>query len=553
MVMKKIIMGKIGRKLFITYMVIGIIPLLSLITYSFRQNLVRLEQESISSLNTYATEKEHEISSKLDVYKDSMSRIIYNININCIFTTDDKIKQNDLISKYLVSQVNITQSLDNTIQNIIIYADGDFSSWNIKDINDLIHRDFYYDAIKNESSIIVTDSQIIYTRKFSSLYKGSEHCVLTFYIDRKLFFYKINFASQNTGLIINDRNGDILFHRGINQTSSLQQQTPPQLLFKHDNLITVDGHEFLAGASQSNSIGWKVISYDEKQKLFLPKNILYIAIQFVSISIVIIILSYFFVKRIRIPITQLNNKMKQVGNGNYEPLTGVFQNDEFGEMKQHFNSMVNRISNLIEVELKQKIKLRDSQLQILHAQISPHFLYNTLSTINMRAILLGSDEISILVKSLATFYQTSLNHGELVISIENELLNLKAYMNIQEIMHDNSFDVFYDIDVEIETHSIANFVLQPLAENAIEHGVEMIDERGIIAFTGKVIGDTIRISVEDNGPGFENGFPSLSSKGKGYGIYNVDKRIKLLFGEDYGLAITESVLGGARFEIQIPL
>lgn len=550
--MTKFHMGKIGKKLFLTYMAIGIIPLALLIIYSFGQTLKRLEDKNIESVTISAFDKKREIENYFDSYRYSMSRILYNININKIFMADDKIVQNDLISKYLVSQINLEKSLDNTIDSIVIYAQDDYSSWNIQNINRVLNTDFYHKAINNGSSISVTDTQIIISRHFSSLYKYTADCVLTFYINRNLFFYKLAEMPQNRGLIILDKNLNTMYYSGVNSDEKARLSNFPNIVRKGKNQLIVDDTKLVSAGVTVSSVDWTVVCFDKSMRLFLPQNVVYISLQFIGVTILTVILSILFSRMIHLPILQLNDKMKRVGNGNYEIVTTDLRDDEFGEMQLHFNAMINRIRDLVEVDLKQKIKLRDSQLQVLHAQISPHFLYNTLSTINMRAILLGSDEIGILVKSLATFYQTSLNHGDLIISISDELKNLRAYINIQEIMHDNSFDVFYDIDDELTGYDVVNFILQPLAENAIEHGIEMIEERGIIAISGKTCNDGFILSVDDNGPGFVEGIPSLKKKGRGYGIYNVDARIKLLFGEKYGLSFSSSILGGARFEIHIP-
>ena len=243
--------------------------------------------------------------------------------------------------------------------------------------------------------------------------------------------------------------------------------------------------------------------------------------------------------------------MKQVEHGDYNVQFFDVGRDEIGQLEENFNRMVCQLQKLIEFELQQEITIRDNQLETLYAQISPHFLYNTLYAINMKAIMLESPEISTLVTSLSTFYRTALNRGKSTIAVSGEMENLKSYMNIQNILHGNTFQVYYEIDEEILDCTIPNFVLQPLAENAIEHGVDMIDEPGIIVVAGAVRAGCIHLAIEDNGPGFHK-LPNSQVKTGGYGLYNVDARIKLLFGKEYGLSFSASRFKGARIEIVIP-
>ena len=175
-------------------------------------------------------------------------------------------------------------------------------------------------------------------------------------------------------------------------------------------------------------------------------------------------------------------------------------------------------------------------MKALQAQINPHFLYNTLSLINWKAIEADAEDISKITLALSTFYRTSLNKGKNVMSLSDELRNMRSYLDIQLMMHDYEFDVEFDVDESIGQYQSLNLMLQPLIENAIAHGIDVkTDGRGKLTITGKEDGDLIVLTVADNGVGMsdEQAARILTEESKGYGVRNVNERIKLYYGEQY--------------------
>ena len=216
------------------------------------------------------------------------------------------------------------------------------------------------------------------------------------------------------------------------------------------------------------------------------------------------------------------------------------------------------------LDKKQEMKLEYEKIKVeklqnsynaLMGQINPHFLYNTLSLINWKAIEADAQDISKITLALSTFYRTSLNKGKNVMSLSDELRNMRSYLDIQLMMHDYEFDVEFDVDESIGQYQSLNLMLQPLIENAIAHGIDVkTDGRGKLTITGKEDGDLIVLTVSDNGVGMsdEQAARILTEESKGYGVRNVNERIKLYYGEQYSLQIESKVGQGTKVSIRIP-
>ena len=212
---------------------------------------------------------------------------------------------------------------------------------------------------------------------------------------------------------------------------------------------------------------------------------------------------------------------------------------------RRFEHLTGRLRQEIEEKEAANTKEREAELRTLQAQINPHFLYNTLSMINWKALECGADELSETVLTLSTFYRTALSKGSDIVTLEQELTNVKAYISIRLFMSNNGFDVEYDVDEDAGSCGVIKLLLQPIVENAIDHGIENCDgRRGRLRITVKRVENSLYIEVADNGVGMspEQCESILSEASDGYGLKNVNSRLQFYFGKDCGLHI-ESVVG----------
>ncbi|MCC3374609.1 sensor histidine kinase [Cohnella sp. REN36] len=178
-----------------------------------------------------------------------------------------------------------------------------------------------------------------------------------------------------------------------------------------------------------------------------------------------------------------------------------------------------------------------------------------MSIINWKALQVDAEDISDLVTTLSRFYRTALNKGNNLISVRDEIDNVQSYIKIQLIMHDGSFDVEYDLEEAIYAYDMINLALQPIVENAIEHGIDCkMEGRGLLRLVGRTVGENVAFTVEDNGPGLDPELQrtSLTQQTSGYGLKNVQERIRLLFGEAYGVSVASEPGRGTRMTITFP-
>lgn len=261
-------------------------------------------------------------------------------------------------------------------------------------------------------------------------------------------------------------------------------------------------------------------------------------------------------------IWQLTDTIQTVESGNVKVQLHDDSKDEIGQLIAHFNRMMNRIQQLLDEKLVYGIEIKNLELKALQAQINPHFLYNTLDTINCLALQENVPEISELVAALASFYRISLSRGQDTIPICDEVRHAQMYLRIQGSRFQNQICDEWDIAPEIEACPIIKIVLQPIIENAVIHGIfERDDSCGHILVRGWMEQQDIYITVSDDGVGmmpdviaenFENSTDAIAHTKGGYGIRNINDRLKIAYGAAYGLSCESTPGVGTVVTIHIP-
>ena len=258
-------------------------------------------------------------------------------------------------------------------------------------------------------------------------------------------------------------------------------------------------------------------------------------------------------KRIRL----LARQMNEVEKGNLNVPALAESKDEVGQLNQRFNAMIANINALAARQYEMGKTMKNAELKALQSQINPHFLYNTLDLIYWKALKNNNNDICTIVTTLSNFYRLSLNHGEDVVPLGHELAHIRAYVAIQNIRFDNRIALSIQVPEDVLHCSIPKITLQPLVENAIIHGInETVDERGSITVSCEIGADMLLI-VEDDGVGIpqEKLITILNTDDSGlggYGISNIQNRLRLMFGERYGLEF-HSGPDGTRVAIRLPV
>lgn len=280
-----------------------------------------------------------------------------------------------------------------------------------------------------------------------------------------------------------------------------------------------------------------------------------------SMIAVIVLMSYllsgYYVGRLK----KLNAEMTGLESGNLNanlPITT--EEDEIEKIYHNFNGMVQEVQRLMQEHYQLGKEVKMAEVRALQAQINPHFLYNTLDLINWISMDYGAEEIGTLTWNLARFYRLSLNHGKSLISIGEEVEHVEVYVNIENYHFDNAISLEVDVPEELKNYACLNSILQPFVENAIVHGIaEKPDiESCEIRIRARREEQDIIFSVQDDGPGVDveqmqkETQQDIRTAQHGYGVRNINFRLKLCFGEKYGVTYLESEKG-THVEIKIPV
>ena len=259
----------------------------------------------------------------------------------------------------------------------------------------------------------------------------------------------------------------------------------------------------------------------------------------------------------------LTRTMQEVENGNTDVRMEPSGDDEIAQLIGSFNQMMDEMDALMEEKVEYGRQIKNLELKALQAQINPHFLYNSLDLINCTAISHNIPEISKMVNALSKFYRLSLSKGQEIISLRDEIKHVNLYLQIQNLRFDNRIQVTWNLDPEADDCRVIKIILQPLIENAVIHGIfEKTSKSGCLNISTRRSHDDIYITIQDDGVGMDaqtltkNFTPSVSGEiadtTGGYGVRNIHDRMKLAYGEIYGLSCTSTIGKGTTVTVHIP-
>ena len=325
--------------------------------------------------------------------------------------------------------------------------------------------------------------------------------------------------------------------------------------------LTLNHAKLLVGAQNINVSGWRlllVIPYSDILGLSVKtrRNMILV---FVAITLFTAPLAFLVAATATSRIKALIVQMRKVETGDLDAQVSPVNNDEIGELAKSFNYMLTQIQALLDEEYVLGKNVKNLELKALQAQINPHFLYNTLDLINWMSVRSNSPEISRVVEALSKFYKLSLSKGEDTVTIKNELEHVQTYVEIQNMRFENKIALVIDVPEELQEYMILKLVLQPIVENSIIHGIlEKEGETGTIKISGALTDEVIRLYVEDDGVGMpeETALQLLtiitSHESHGYGVKNINERIKLYYGREYGLSYQSALGKGTILTITVP-
>jgi two-component system sensor histidine kinase YesM len=325
--------------------------------------------------------------------------------------------------------------------------------------------------------------------------------------------------------------------------------------------VSYKGRDYLVGQSYVQNMTMKLV-------VIIPESDIMAAVyqtrnQLISIFLVIVPfvlpLSYFVAGSSTKRLRQLSRHMRRVKDGDFSPTQLVANKDEIGQLIYTYNAMVVNIGKLLDETYQLGREVKNKELKALQAQINPHFLYNTLDLINIMAIETDEKDISTVVEELAVFYKLSLSNGREKISLCDELKHVEAYVRIQNMRFGGSIDLRIEVAKEAMDIEVPKIIMQPLVENSILHGIrEKDNEEGTILISAVVSDEGLFLRIQDDGVGMDAKQLAGAVTGKsskrtgGFGVRNIQERIVLLFGSEYGLSYGSTPGVGTQVTIKLP-
>ena len=375
---------------------------------------------------------------------------------------------------------------------------------------------------------------------------------------------QINEVSNGQYYYLCDNNGQIIYHPRQIQISDGICRENSSVAAAYKDGVYDEEFEDVQRKVIVNTIsytGWKLVGVIP-YSLFSHEmiNIRYfIGMVILLMAMMLIIINRVVTQRISRPILKLNHSVMEYEAGK-KPEIYIRGSSEIRHLGYSIQSSYEKSEELMQEIVWEQNERRKSELDALQSQINPHFLYNALDSITWMIEGERNDEAAFMISQLAKLFRISLSQGHTIISVRDELQHAKSYMNIQRIRYKDAFSVTFDVAPELEEYCAVKLTLQPILENSINYGVDPMDDCGEIFIRVKKEEDLLVLSVEDNGIGMSEEEVSLlltdsnrkRKHGSGVGLVNINNRLQILFGKEYGLFIESEPDEGTKVSIRIP-
>lgn len=464
--------------------------------------------------------------------------------------------QSDISSIYILDYEGNKYYSDNYLYKTLNLNNINNSSW----YKELINKNGDYLLKYNCGGLINEDDRnyISFIRIINNINTQEPVGIMIINIDEDRFFdlginpenefsTKLLIKYDDNKFITNPSNAEILSKLNKEINSSIEDATITKKVEKVNYMISSISVE---------EINWSIVSISSYSKL-LEQNeyVKYILLYFVLINFILIFLGSMVISKfITAPINKLCESMNDVGGGKFNLVNIKTYNDEIGEMKNRYNCLIVEIQELMKQIKDNEENKRQIELDLLMSQIKPHFLYNTLDCINSLALSGENKKIYKMIKSLGKFYRVSLNEGNNLISIKEEINTIRNYLIIQEMRYKDLLEVQYNLDDSCNEYKIIKLVLQPLVENSIYHGIRNKEGKGKIIISTYQDNENIFLTVEDNGLGItkEKIEDIYNNKGIGVGLRATKERLRIFYGEKFRFIVESKIGIGTKITIQIP-
>lgn len=447
---------------------------------------------------------------------------------------------------------------------------------------DLESQEWYQNAMNGEDDYGLTSSHVQHaikgerpwvitlSRRIPNNLKNSSYSDGVFFID--LNYSAIselcdeNSIGEKGYIFILDKDGNIVYHPQQQQLYNELQTENIDIVINADSdtVITSNQNDSkLYTISRSEKTGWTIVgcmNVGELLKNSRQAQNIYILTAAILV-VVSLLISSLIARNITLPIQRLRDSMAKVQEGDFETAdVEVVSENEIGSLTTSFNVMTHRIRELMEQNIYEQEEKRKSELKALQSQINPHFLYNTLDSIIWMAEGKKNEEVVLMTASLARLLRQSISNEDELVSVGQEVEYARSYLTIQKMRYKDKLEFQIDVAPEINNVKIIKLVLQPIIENAIYHGLKYKENRGLLIVHGYAQGNHAVLEIIDNGVGMSQEIldhifekHKVNYHSNGVGVYNVQKRLQLYYGSDYGIAYRSREGKGTMATITIPM
>lgn len=557
-------------KVILIYVIFMVVPMFSVTVYNYVNTRHILMERSYDDIQENADVMENSFHSLFQKYDTIIDELRSDRALNTYLSLDYTDRSYEDLAYYSQTTLDNLMVLYPEIQWIRFYSN-----------NDTLPNDDYYffQSEQMEGNILEAasekqgqpvafgnipgekENEIVYIADMNYFMSQYIHNYVALGIDQESVTLPLQMERKDSAAYLLDKNGTVL-------AASLAGSTGQDFSHVIDNWSEMGNNEILTRTDKEGTrllclkkeLGGDmalIFTVDQSQLLReINRTPLIAAVIFILISCISFLFVWLINRSMSKRLKQIVYATEKIGKGEFDHVLENTGGDEFGQIAEAVNTMSCQIEGLIRDNYERQMKIKTSEMNLLQEQINPHFLYNALAVVSSLSIREGGKQTVQSIRYLADFYRASLSKGRQVITIEEELSILENYMKIQKLRFADTLEIFYDIDPGILQYKTIKLILQPLVENAIHHG-RCEDKVLHIQVRGGSRGDRLYFEVQDDGAGIEREqleklIRELKTQQEGFGLKNVDIRIKLHYGQEYGVNITSQPGEGTLVRVEIP-
>ncbi|ACT00120.1 sensor histidine kinase [Paenibacillus sp. JDR-2] len=582
-------------RLLLSYLTLIALPLLVLSTLFYNSSLKVVTEQAQNNVHDVVMKNNDVIDTKLGIVDQNSRSLFVDKDLFQIFNNLNPAKEEELVA----ADRQVTAILSKYFsQNSDVYAAQlwtsyyTFGSTMLMPLGDPVQSAIYKEAVKAGGKMVWYP-----TYDFIKMY--DQHWLQDGTIDYRYLFSAtrlLNFSHMEDSTLVKLKPEverpvlaisfkstvmDELFEKSIPAGSSYMVLDPDNIVvassdqsqvtkrFDEDWMndfreqgsgserIKLNGHNQIVSFARSEVTGWMSIVITPQSVLvssLVPVLRTSTIVSAIALSAVALLFAYFIISRITGPIKKLMSAMRSVGEGDFEARVDVDRKDEFGLLSQRFNRMNDRIAMLVKENYEIKLKEKEAEIQALNMQMNPHFLYNTLNIMNWTALENRQTELSKMLVCLSNMLHYTSRKDWEAVHLSEELEWMRNYFFIMSARFEGKFTVAYEIEPVLYENKLPRLLFQPFVENAILHGFSGVEEGGQITIRGWIEDDSRYFEVRDNGRGIsKEGIDAILYKeSASIGIKNTISRIRMAYGDEYGIRIHSAPGKGTSIVIHLP-